>query len=322
MTNHLGRVSIVVLTYKRTDDLSELLPLLHAQIEGVNHDDFEILVVDNDPDASARPIVASDLSPRTRYVNEPSPGIAHARNRALDETSGSRLLIFIDDDERPLDAWLESMLSAYGASRPAGVTGPLYPEYEMPPDEWIVAGGFFVRKLYPEGYLMPAAGTGNLLLDLDQVGAAGLRFDTRFGLTGGSDTLFTRKLIKSGGRIVWAAGAGLIDKVPGQRLSKRWVLRRFYRVGNTWSRSSVELADPGVRRFATRLRLTGLGAGRLCYGAVRTVFGSLSRSKKHQARGMRAVRRGLGMIAGAWGSAYEEYRRIQQVDTAPPVVVK
>ena len=40
MTNHLGRVSIVVLTYKRTDDLSELLPLLHAQIEGVNHDDF------------------------------------------------------------------------------------------------------------------------------------------------------------------------------------------------------------------------------------------------------------------------------------------
>jgi succinoglycan biosynthesis protein ExoM len=320
MSNALGRVSVAFLTYKRTAHLRELLSLLQTQIARVDHDDFEILVVDNDPDASARPIVAEDSSMGVRYVHEPAPGIAHARNRALDETTRSQLLVFIDDDERPLDTWLESMLYAYADSRPAGVTGPVYPDYEVPPDEWIVAGGFFVRRHYREGHPMPAASTANLLLDLEYVRAAGLRFDERYGLTGGSDTLFTRNLIKNGGRIVWASGAGVIDKVPSQRLSKKWVLNRFYRVGNTWSRTSVELADPGVRRIGTRLGLTALGVGRLGYGGARRALGAMFRSNEHRARGSRAIRRGLGMIAGAWGVVYEEYRRPHQADRTATAV--
>ena len=177
------KISIVVLTYKRITDLAQLLPMLHRQLEDFD-EDFEIVVVDNDPAASAMPVVEADGSPSVRYVNEAAPGIAHARNRALDETRSSDLLIFIDDDERPLDSWLGAMLSAYRHSRPAGVTGPLYPDYETAPDPWLVAGGFFVRKEYPEGHLMPAAGTGNLLLDLEQVRAHDLRFDERFGLDG------------------------------------------------------------------------------------------------------------------------------------------
>ena len=116
---------------------------------------------------------------------------------------------------------------------------------------------------------MPAAGTGNLLLDLEQVRAHGLRFDERFGLTGGSDTLFTRTLIDRGGRIVWSSAAGLVDKVPAQRLTRKWVLNRQYRFGNTWSRTSLELVDPGPRRLATRARLTVAGGSRFGYGLLR-----------------------------------------------------
>ena len=100
-------------------------------------------------------------------MHEPAPGIAHARNRALDETVDDELLIFIDDDERPLDGWLAAMLDAYARHRPAGVTGPLFPEYETDPDPWLLAGGFFVRREFPDGHRVPAAGSGNLLLDLD-----------------------------------------------------------------------------------------------------------------------------------------------------------
>ena len=304
----VGKISIVVLTYKRTADLAQLLPMLHRQLEDFD-EDFEIVVVDNDPGASAKPVVAEHDSPIVRYVNEPAPGIAHARNRALDETRGSDLLIFIDDDERPLDSWLGAMLTAYRRSRPAGVTGPLYPDYETDPDPWLVAGGFFVRKEYPEGHLMPAAGTGNLLLDLEQVRAHDLRFDERFGMTGGSDTLFTRTLIDRGGRIVWSSAAGLVDKVPAQRLTRKWVLNRQYRFGNTWSRTSLELVDPGPRRLATRARLTIAGGSRFGFGLLRRGYGSVTKSMEHQARGARAIRRGMGMVSGAWGSAYEEYRR-------------
>jgi len=193
------RLALVVLTYLRTDDLAELLPLLEQQTADLPHDTCSILVIDNDPAGSASDVVRRLGSPLVRYVHEPAAGIAHARNRALAETTGDDLLIFIDDDERPLDGWLAAMLDAYARHRPAAVTGPLYPEYETDPDPWLIAGGFFVRREFPDGYQVPAAGSGNLLLDLTQVRRLGLRFDERFGLTGGSDTLFTRQLIARGG---------------------------------------------------------------------------------------------------------------------------
>lgn len=245
----------------------------------------------------------------TRYVHEPAPGIAHARNRALDETADSQLLIFIDDDERPEAGWLEAMLATWSTNRPAAVTGPVYPDYEREPDEWLVAGGFFIRKQYPDGHVMPAAGSGNLLLDLGQVRAMGLRFDERFGITGGSDTLFTRQLVARGGRIIYAAQAGVVDKVPAKRMTRAWACKRYYRVGNTWSRTSVELSPPGLSRLATRLSLTARGGARAAFGVLRSMAGVVGHSMTNRARGSRAVNRGLGMVAGAWGGVYTEYRR-------------
>lgn len=307
-TTPLGKIAIVVLTYRRVDEVGELLPILDRH-RAHRDEDISILVIDNDPQASARQVVEEVGSPTVRYVHEPLPGIAHARNRALDETADAQLLIFIDDDERPLDTWLDAMLDTYRRSRPAGVTGPLYPDYAHEPSGFIVAGGFFVRKHYPEGHLMPAAGTGNLLLDLDQVRRAGLRFDPLFGLTGGSDHMFTRALIRSGGRIVWSNDAGLVDKVPAQRLTRKWVLQRQYRFGNTESRTSLALTDAGLQQLAARLRLTARGLVRVGVGGLRAGYGAASRSPVHGARGHRWLRRGLGMVAGAWGSTYVEYQR-------------
>ena len=301
--------TLVVLTYLRTDDLAELLPLLEQQIAAVGHDACSILVIDNDPAGSAADVVRQLDSPLVRYVHEPAAGIARARNRALDETADNNVLIFIDDDERPLDGWLAAMLDAYARHRPAAVTGPLYPEYENDPDPWLVAGGFFVRREFPDGHRVPAAGSGNLLLDLTQVRRLGLRFDERFGLTGGSDTLFTRQLIARGGVVVFAPRAGVVDKVPASRMTRRWTLRRQYRVGTTWSRTAVELAQPGPDRLLTRLRLTAGGGARVGVGALRSTFGRVTGSLTHQARGSRTLRRGLGMAAGAWGGTTTEYQR-------------
>jgi succinoglycan biosynthesis protein ExoM len=303
------RMALVVLTYLRTDDLAELLPLLEQQIAAVGHPACSVLVIDNDPAGSAEEVVRRHDSPVVRYVHEPAAGIAHARNRALAETAEDDVLIFIDDDERPLDGWLAAMLDAYARHRPAAVTGPLYPEYETEPDPWLVAGGFFVRREFPDGHRVPAAGSGNLLLDLTQVRRLGLRFDERFGLTGGSDTLFTRQLIARGGVVVFAPRAGVVDKVPASRMTRGWTLRRQYRVGTTWSRTAVELAPPGPRRLLTRLRLTAGGGARVGVGVVRHAFGRATGSVAHQARGSRTLRRGLGMAAGAWGGTITEYQR-------------
>ena len=310
---------IAVLTYRRPRELAGLLPELAVQVGAVTDREVEIIVVDNDPDASAREVVAQDPAGTVRYVHEPAPGIAHGRNRALAEAGDAKLLVFIDDDERPLPGWLAAMLSTYDRTGAAGVTGPVYPDYEGEPDPWLVAAGIFIRKEYPDGTEMPAAGTGNLLLDLDQVRELGLGFDDRFGLTGGSDTLFTRRLVAAGRRIVYAAAAGVFDKVPAGRMTREWGRQRYFRVGNTWSRTSIELTRGPVERALVRLRLTVLGVARAGFGTLRAGLGLLTRDLDNRARGERAIVRGLGMVTGAWGRAYIEYRRPGSASAVSPL---
>lgn len=302
-------VVVGVLTYKRPTDLLAALPLLVAQVRTLVPAGT-VLVVDNDPAASARDVV-QDLA-RTepvRYVHEPEPGIAAARNRALDEAGSADLLVFIDDDERPVDGWLVRLVDTYRVDRPAAVVGPVVSEYEQQPDAWVSAGRFFDRRRLVTGTETSVAATNNLLLDLAQVRALGLRFDQRFGLSGGSDMLLTRQLTAAGGRMVWCDEAVVVDVVPPDRVTRRWVLARAFRSGNTWSRTSLVLADGALGRGLVRVRLTAQGAVRALGGIARMGLGLLTRSLSHQAHGRRTLARGAGMLAGAYGTVYVEYSR-------------
>ncbi len=299
-------VVVAVLTYRRLDQVVAVLPLLVEQLDHVAAPG-RVIVVDNDPDAGAREAVEALGLGAVTYVHEPEPGIAHGRNRALDEAGDAQLLAFIDDDERPSPRWLAALVQRWATTDAAAVTGPVEPDYPSEPDPWIAAGGFFVRKTYPDGSRVPAASTGNLLLDLDRL--AGLRFDVRFGLTGGSDTLFTRSLVAAGGSILWCAEAVVRDQVPVDRATRRWVLRRAFRSGNSWTATSLALSTGRGNRAVLRARATVLGSARLVLGAGRYALGVPRRSLRDQARGLRTAARGLGLLSGAWGVVFQDYRR-------------
>src|SRR6266496_3094435 len=101
-------LTVAVLTYHRPEKLRVSLPLILDQVRQVNSDadgrlSADVLVIDNDPAASAELVAKSIGSEQLRYVVEPEPGISAGRNRALDETADRDLLVFIDDDEQPLD---------------------------------------------------------------------------------------------------------------------------------------------------------------------------------------------------------------------------
>ena len=301
------RVTLAVLTYRRPGDLAELLPILAGQA-GDSPAEVDILVVDNDPAAGARAQVAAAASiAPLRYAHEPAPGIASARNRALDEATGD-LLVFIDDDERPTPTWLASLLAQYRLHRPEAVVGPVVSRYDVPPSRWVQAGRFFDRRRLPTGTPVAVAATNNLLLDLAWVRSNGLRFDVRFGLSGGSDTLFTRQLVSRGGRMLWCDEAVVIDVVPASRLSRDWVLRRAYRIGNASSRVTLDGTRAG-RRMALRLALIIRGSARLAAGSLRCLAGLLTGRLHHRARGMRTMARGAGMLSGSFGAVYSEYSR-------------
>jgi succinoglycan biosynthesis protein ExoM len=303
-------VTVAVLTFRRPGDLAAVLPLLvaHAGAQDAAGHRVGVLVVDNDPAGSAR-AVAEGAGPRVRYVVEPSPGIAAARNRALDEAAASDLLVFIDDDERPHPGWLAALLATREATGAALVAGAVVSEFPAEPDAFVAAGDFFRRRRLPTGTPITLAATNNLLLDLAVVRRLGLRFDPRFGLSGGEDTLFTRRLGATGAPMVWCAEAVVTDVVPAARLTRGWVLGRAFSSGNSVAR--VELALAGTRTARTRARLTvaGRGVPRLLGGASRWCLGLATGSLRHRARGLRSAARGAGMVAGTVGVVHLEYRR-------------
>jgi succinoglycan biosynthesis protein ExoM len=305
------QVVIAVLTYRRPDDIVRAIAELLAQTARVA-DQVRILVIDNDPDAGARPLVEG-VHPQVAYVHEPVPGIAAGRNRALDESTADDLLIFFDDDEAPSERWLELMLSTWRQSTPEAVVGSVVSDFEIEPDAWVTAGRFFDRRRLATGTEVGVAATNNLLLDLDFVRTHGLRFDARYGISGGSDTLFTRQLVNSGGRMVWCDEAVVIDKVPAERVSRDWVLRRAYRSGNSWSRTSLELRPS---RGFRRVPLLAQGAVRIIGGMSRACVVVVMRDIGQRARGRRTMSRGAGMVTGALGRTYLEYARPSDESTS------
>ena len=308
-TASLLSCQVAVLTYRRLDDLAELLPQLIEQTATVPYD-VGVAVIDNDPEATARSLVEQFAATNNvSYLHEPVPGIASARNRALAGASSADILIFIDDDERPVSGWLDGLLSLYSDRRPAAVVGPVISRFTEELDPWLVAGRFFDRRRMPTGSQIIVAATNNLLLDLKTVRQLGLRFDEDFGISGGSDTLFTRQLSSSGAVMLWHDEAVVEDVVPPHRQTREWVLQRAYRSGNSWSQTSLVLEESFLRRALLRVRLTMAGMARVAGGLVRIIIGKFSRSVTFDARGHRTIQRGAGMLSGAWGHRYLEYRR-------------
>ncbi|WP_371740093.1 glycosyltransferase family 2 protein [Frigoribacterium sp. VKM Ac-2836] len=318
-------LTIAVLTFRRPRDLDAVLPLLVDQARGVRALGVEarVLVVDNDAGGSGRERVeaAALAAAGTRdgvtvdYVVEATPGIASARNRALAESGDSDLLVFIDDDERPSEDWLRSLVALQAETGTAAVVGPVRSEYEVEPEPFIVEGRFFVRRRLATGTSVDVAATNNLLLDLGEVRRQGLAFDVALGQLGGEDTLFTRSLVAGGGTILWCAEAIVTDVVPAKRVTRRWVVQRAYSSGNGWSLTSVMLSARGASRLLTRLRLSAKGAVRVVGGLGRYAVGTVTRplgrrSLGQRARGIRTMARGAGMVAGAWGAGYREYGRV------------
>jgi len=309
--------TIAVLTYRRPDDVAAILPLLTQQArvglaEGL---DVDVLVVDNDPGGAAEDSVRQFASSPAaegvvvRYENEATPGISAARNRALIVSADRDLLVFIDDDERPSQHWLSSLLGTFRSAKSVAVVGPVISEYEIEPEPWIEAGRFFRRRRLATGTRVDVAATNNLLLDLRWLRAVDLRFDLEFGVTGGDDTMFTREIGKAGGWIVWCDEAVVFDIVPRSRITRRWVVLRAFSSGNSWSLTSVKLRESRSERARTRLRLTADGGIRLAAGLARVVIGIVGLRQAQRARGVRTMARGAGMVAGAYGYRYREYRR-------------
>lgn len=221
-------ISICVCTYRRPEQLKQLLKLLDQQAtKGLFR--FSVVVVDNDEHQTARDTVdswADQASIPITYRVEPQQNIAVARNTSVAMATGE-LVAFIDDDEEPSADWLCALYQALLKYRSDGVLGPVLPKFEEGAPAWAVKGQVFQRPGFGTGTTIhwSITGTGNVLLKREVLLELDGPFNPELG-TGGEDTDFFRRSMSRGRVFVWCAEAVCHERVPRERTRVSFQLRR------------------------------------------------------------------------------------------------
>lgn len=299
------KVSLCVCTYRRPAGLRRLLRAV-ARIHTDRVERLEIVVVDNDPDGSARATIDEfeGMPFVLRYVHEPRRGISFARNRAVVEADpGSTWIAFLDDDEEPEAGWLDELLRVQVMYAADVVAGPVPPRFEAAAPRWVLRGRFHEPERRPTGTPLPYADTGNVLVRASLFRDFPAPFAASLALAGGEDTHFFLRVARAGHTIVWADAAVAWEWIPPSRVRLGWLLRRAFRRGNTWALLEREL-EPGVRIRARRVLR---GGGRIVRGALLLPIGVI-RGRHAVVNALRGICFGAGSLAGVAGYRYDEYR--------------
>lgn len=303
------QIVVAALTFRRPEGVAKLLDTLTRQKHHADRPyELTVLIVDNDATGSGREAVmayADTGAYRLTYVVEQRQGIPLARNRAMDEApEGTDLFCFLDDDEWPVDGWLDAMLEVRASTSADCVYGPVEPVF--PPDgpQYFIKAKVFDRKRNENGARIDYAASNNVMFDLAAFRRHNLRFEEKMRFTGGSDYLFFNQAYRAGIKIFWANDALVYDIIPASRMTWKWVLQRQYRLGNTQALGDAVEGALGRRVY------------RLFYGSARVALGicllpASPFSARWAMRSLSHVLRGAGMVSGILGHAYQEYSPAQ-----------
>ena len=224
------RICVAICTYKRPRMLRHLLDTLERQ-ETKGLFDYSIVVIDNDQAGSARETVESarDTSPVPLvYDIEPTQNISLARNKALRAVEADYYAC-IDDDEYADPGWLIHLYEALRDHSADGILGPVLPSFEAPPPAWINKGALFDRESFPTGTILNdprQTRSGNFMISRKIIDENHELFDPEYGLIGGEDSDFFRRMLQMGYAFIWCQEAQAFETIPPARLTRAYQLRR------------------------------------------------------------------------------------------------
>jgi succinoglycan biosynthesis protein ExoM len=299
-------LTIAIATYDRPATLELTLRSCLAQANRLDLT-IEILVVDNHPSASARPVVErlrAQTAMPLRYMTDLTRNMSVLRNRGFSEAHAD-LVAMIDDDEVADPDWTDEIVGALRRADADIAVGPRLAVFvDGAPPPYDPSGASFARDLHlPDGALIALTkpsgkpryglGTGNSLFRADRCfpdGAPAMRVE--FGDAGGEDAeLFTR-LHRHGRTIVWATRARVTEAVAPHRTSAAYRLIRTRREAQHYV--SIYL-DAAPRPRLTWLTLMAKGVLQVTVGfalaAATLEFGS-----ERRIRGRLLIEHGLGKL--------------------------
>jgi succinoglycan biosynthesis protein ExoM len=299
-------LSIVICTYRRPALLESCLRSCLQQRVPTGAT-CEIVVVDNDYERSALPVMAAARGPSRiplRYFNEPIANIARARNRGVREARGE-FIAFIDDDLHVPETWLATVLRVLRGSGADVLLGDVRPIFEgsgAPPGvarAWTRhapdRGG--VVAIRHDGNV-PGCRTSNAVFRRSSCFIEqGHWFDPAFGRSGSEDSEFFLRLGRRRPQIISSAEAWVCEFVPQARQSEAYLLIRAEREGRGYARAVLKNAKhPRLR--AIDLAARGLMQV-LVYSSLLACRAVLTNEHVLGLRIRRALALGKAMLAGA-----------------------
>jgi len=238
-------LSLVVTTYNRALQVQRALKSL-AELRLADGFEPEVLVVDNNSqdDTEARLQAVADAWPGLplRRLFETKQGVSNARNCAASHARG-KWLAFMDDDQLIAPDYLIELQHAIAAHAADIIGGRIVYQHDAPLPEWLPPLIRTVGQLDlgPDPrYLNPATELlkgGNFAIRRDSLLSLG-GFNPALGrvgsvLLGGEEDELQRRLVASGGRILYWPGLVQFNMLEPQKRSKRYWRRHAYNYGIT-----------------------------------------------------------------------------------------
>ena len=231
-------ISVIVCTYNRDQMFEETVQsFLSCRTDGIEH---EILLLDNNSTDKTREIgkKLEARHPRVRYINEPTQGHPHTKNRGIRESRGE-IVAFVDDDVFFSPDWLESLASAFGR-RPdiACICGKVVPHFESERPAWleddlldqysVTRYGEDEREIQPPEYPIGCNMAFRSSV-FKQIGGFPVSLGRKPGnLLSNDETFFSLCITKAGLKTLYAPGVQVSHRIASSRTTQDWLLRRWY----------------------------------------------------------------------------------------------
>lgn len=233
-------LDIIIPTYGKVTRLHQTLLALEKclEIESVS----DIIVIENGEKHNAEATCAQHKRLPIKYIYQREQGLVNARNRGIEE-SFSENLLFLDDDielkETAIQAY-NNAITKHGSN--SYYSGPLIPNYECIPPEWLkeflpwsakdyTLGDKEVKITYP-GFL-----GGNMCIPRKGLIATG-KYEGA-GATGsnsggvGEETRLQERLLALDYDAIWLPEAAGYHWIPTDRCDINFVIQRAHRHGLT-----------------------------------------------------------------------------------------
>lgn len=297
------KIVVAVCTYHRNELLRALLQgVVVAAGEVRDRADVGVVVVDDDADGKARPVVDEfdeSFALGIHYRISGKQNISLARNVAIETAAPlADWIAMTDDDCEPVPGWLRDHLAVQERTGADVVTGPM--KLRVPPGspKYLEEQPFFADQLLPfaDGDEADTAATNNSFLRASFVrDHPEIRFLPELGVLGGEDMVFYRTVQRTGMRIVYCESAAVWSNESPERATYKHQLKYRFWLGNTEYVTNRTLGD------ASPLRLLLRGANVMRRAVLRSPSRLVKGEPPQWRYSLAYALRGLGLVLGPLG---------------------